>query len=155
MKHLMLRPKAHILLFFTLVILNSCKVTFIPSYDANISEQIDNTAKGVDLFYLSMLENTTQENDGRSFIKFSEKYVEMEVELNSLLNRNKIRPLNENSIRICEITLELWQKYKGVHKEDDTLSNGEIIYNRKIFNDLFYAMQVAEKGKELVKNPPK
>jgi hypothetical protein len=74
----------------------------------------------------------------------------IEVELNSLLNKNRIRTLNENSTRICEITLQLWIKYKAEHKADNTLSDGLIKLNRKTFSDLLYAMQVAEKGKEVV-----
>lgn len=145
-----------ILVFSTLsiIVFNSCTVTFIPSYDATIAEQIENTTKQVDKFYLTMLETTTEENDGRVFEKFTSQYVDIEVELNSLLNKNKVRPLNENSTRICEITLELWQKYKEEHRSDQTLSNGLIQLNRKTFSDLFFAMQVAEKGKETVNNPP-
>jgi len=142
-------------ILISIIALNSCKVTFIPSYDADISEQIDNTAKAVDKFYLSMLETTSDENDGRAYEKFSEQYVNIEVELNSLLNKNKIRPLNENSTRICEITIQLLEKYKQEHKDDNTLSDGLVKLNRKTFCDLFYAMQVAEKGKEIINNPPK
>jgi len=140
--------------FLSVLVSNSCKVTFLPSYDSKISEQIENTSKAVDKFYLSMMETTSPENDGRAFSKFSEQYVNIEVELNSLLNKNKIRPLNENSIRICEITIQLWLKYKEEHKTDNTLSDGLIKLNRKTFSDLFFAMQVAEKGKEIVNNPP-
>ena len=140
------------LFFASTLILNSCKVTFIPSYDANISTQIENTSKAVDKFYLSMLETTSASNEGRTFNNFSEEYVNIEVELNSLLNKNKIRPLNENSTRICEITLQLWVKYKEEHKTDNTLSNGLIKLNRKTFDDLFFAMQSAEKAKEIINN---
>lgn len=128
---------------------NSCRVNLLPSYDATISEKIDNTAKAVDRFYLSMLETTSAENEGRSFNKFSEKYVEIEVELNSLLIRNKIRPLNKNSTRICEITLQFWVKYKEEHKAKNTLKDGIILLNRKKFNDLFFAMRVADEGIKL------
>ena len=134
--------------------LNSCKVTFLPGYDARIAQQIENTSKAIDKFYLSMLDTTSAEKGGRAFAKFSEQYVNIEVELNSLLNKNKVRPLNENSTRICEITLQLWMKYKEEHKKDNTLSDGLIKLNRKTFGDLFYAMQVAEKGKAMVSNPP-
>ena len=140
--------------FISIIAITSCKVTFIPGYDSDISKQIENTAKQVDKFYLSMLETTTAPNDGRAFDKFSEQYVNIEVELNSLLNKNKIRPLNENSTRICEITLQLWIKYKEEHKSDNSLSDGLIKLNRQTFGDLFFAMQVAEKGKEIVNNPP-
>ena len=141
-------------MILSLLALNSCKVTFIPGYDAKIAEQIENTSKAVDKFYLSMLDTTSAEKGGRAFSKFSEQYVNIEVELNSLLNKNRIRPLNENSTRICEITIQLWMKYKAEHKKDNTLSDGLIIVNRKTFSDLFYAMQVAEKGKEMGSNPP-
>jgi hypothetical protein len=149
------RILSSVVIIFSVLALSSCRVTFIPSYDANTATQIDNTAKEVDKFYLSMLETTSTENEGRAFNKFSEQYVSIEVELNSLLNKNKMRPLNENSTRICEITIQLWLKYKEEHKTDNTLSDGLIKLNQKTFNDLFFAMQVAEKGKELVSNPPK
>ena len=128
---------------------SSCRVNLLPGYNAAISEQIDNTAKTVDKFYLSMLETTNTENDGRSFKNFADKYVEIEVELNSLLNKNKIRPLNRNSTRICEITLQLWVKYKEEHKAKNTLKDGLILLNRKTFNDLFYAMRVADEAIKL------
>ena len=145
-----------ILVFVILSVLafNSCRVTFLPSYDASIAEQIEKTTKQVDRFYLTMLETTTEEYNGRSFEKFATQYVDIEVELYSLLNQNKVRPLNENSTRICEITLELWQKYKEEHKTDNTLSDGLIKLNRQVFSDLFFAMQVAEKGKDIINNPP-
>ena len=133
---------------------NSCSVTFLPSYDASIAEQIEKTTRQVDKFYLTMLETTTEEDNGRIYEKFAMQYVDIEVELFSLLNQNKVRPLNENSTRICEITLQLWQKYKEEHKTDNTLSNGLIKLNMQTFSDLFFAMQVAEKGKELANDPP-
>lgn len=137
-----------------ILIFNSCRIALIPNYDENISKQIDNIARHVDKFYLEMLETTNKKNDGRAYDKFTESYINIEVELNSLLVQNKIRPLNENSIRICEITLQLWIKYKNEHKTDNTLSDGLIILNRKTFDDLFYAMQVAEAAKNIINNPP-
>jgi hypothetical protein len=146
--------KSSLLLIVSLIFLLSCRVTLLPEYNAELSKKIENTAKLVDKFYLSMYETTSVENNGRSYDKFAGQYVEIEVEIKSLLNRNKIRPLNENSTRISEITLELWQKYKEEHKTDNTLSNGLIQLNMKTFADLFFAMQVAEEGKNLVNNPP-
>jgi hypothetical protein len=146
--------KPGLFLIISLLFLFSCRVTLLPEYNAELSKNIENTAKLVDKFYLSMYETTSVENNGRSYDKFAGQYVEIEVEIKSLLNRNKIRPLNENSTRISEITLELWQKYKEEHKTDNTLSNGLIQLNMKTFADLFFAMQVAEEGKNLVNNPP-
>ena len=142
---------AFILMFLSL---NACKVTFLPGYDASITEQIVNSAKAVDKFYLLMLDNASAENGGRAFSRFSVEYVNIEVDLNALLSKNKIRPLNQNSTRMCEITLQLWTKYKEEHKKDNTLSDGLVKLNRKTFSDLFFAMQVAEKGKQIIGNPP-
>jgi hypothetical protein len=143
-----------IIALVSFVAFNSCRVTLVPQYDGAIMEQIDETSKAVDKFYLMMLETTSNTNGGRAYENFTEDYIEIEVELNSLLNKNKIRPLNDNTVRICEITLQLWVKYKEEHKTDNELSDGLIKLNRKTFEDLFYAMQVAEKAKEIVSNPP-
>ena len=146
-------------LLFLIIVLalffEGCRVTLVPDYDDSISQEILETAKRVDKFYLDMLETTVNENGDRSYDKLVDSYVEIEIELGSLLNKNKIRPLNENSTRICEITLELWVKYKEEHKEDNELSDGLIKLNRLTFSDLFYAMLVAEKAKEIISNPPK
>jgi len=157
MKHLILAYRKSILIFavvLSILTLNACKVSFVPGHDTKISDQIVSAAKDVDRFYLTMLETTTSADTGRVYRHFAEQYVNIEVELNSLLIKNKIRPLNENSTRICEITIELWIKFKEEHKKDNTLSDGLIRLNRKTFSDLFYAMQVAEVGKQIAGNPP-
>lgn len=149
-----LRFLAILLISMSMLITSGCKVIFVPAYDSQIAAQIDETAKIVDKFYLSMLETTTIDNDGRAYTKFAEQYVVIEAELNSLLNKNKIRPLNQNSIRITEITLQLWQKYKEEHKVKNKLSDGLIKLDQKTFSELFYAMQVAEQGKNIINHPP-
>ncbi len=156
MKSITLKHAGHkaLLLGLAISLFTACQVTFIPDYDQAIAAQIEETAKTVDRFYLMMLETTTAKDEGRSFDLFAEQYVNIEVELTSLYNKNKVRPLNENSTRICEITLELWQKYKEEHREDNSLSDGLIKLNRNTFEDLFYAMLVAERAKDIVNNPP-
>jgi hypothetical protein len=159
MKNLITQTRNSKLLLITLLLatfaMYGCRVTFVPEYDAALSADIEETSRQVNWLYLMMLETTSPEDDGRAYNLFASQYVDIEVMLNSLLNQNKIKPLNQNSTRIAEITLELWQKYKEEHRNDNTLSNGLIKLNRKTFSDLFYAMQVAEKGKELATNPPK
>jgi hypothetical protein len=136
-----------LLISLCLAAFSSC-VSLLPTYNAQLAEEIVTTNKAVDKFYLTMLEVKTDDN-GRSFDKFATQYINIEVELNALLNKNKVRPLNANSTRICEITLQLWVKYKQEHKTKNTLSDGLIQLNRKTFTDLFYAMQVAEKAKDM------
>lgn len=133
-----------------LLLFNACKVQLVANYDAELANEINTTAKKVDNFYLSMQEIAT---DKRQFSNFSASYIDIEVDLNSLVTKNRVRPLNTESTRIAEITLQLWEKYKEEHKKDNTLSNGLIRLNKKTFNDMFYAMQVAEAGKKVSNTP--
>ena len=136
--------------FAFLLVFASCKVQLVSNYNADLSNEINTTAKKVDNFYLTMQEIPA---DKRQFVNFSTTYIEIEVDLNSLVTKNRVRPLNVESTRIAEITLRLWEKYKEEHKKDNTLSNGLIRLNKKTFSDMFYAMQVAEEGKKVSNNP--
>ena len=129
-----------------LFVFASCKVQLVSNYNADLSNEINTTAKKVDNFYLTMQEIPA---DKRQFANFSSSYIDIEVDLNSLVTKNRVRPLNVESTRIAEITLKLWEKYKEEHKMDNTLSNGLIRLNKKTFSDMFYAMQVAEEGKKV------
>ena len=137
---------AHFLLIF---ILFGCRVELVNDYDAELSTHIQNVAKQTDLFYLNMLETTSNDGNGRRYSNFAEGYAKIQAELNSLLQKNKIKPLNEHSTRICEIALQFWQDYKNEHKEYDEISDSEIDLNRLYLQDIFYAMLVAEEGKKL------
>lgn len=134
--------------------LSACKITLVPSYDAQLKEQIESTSKEIDRFYLNMMDMTSNTEGGRSYDQFREGYIDIEVELLSLLNKNRVRPLNAHSTRICEITLQIWRKYKQEHKEDDAIPDGLIKLNMLAMNDLMYAMLIAEKGKAIADNPP-
>lgn len=147
--------KSRYLLYLWLIIgISGCKITLVPSFDAQIQEQIESTSKEIDRFYLTMMDLNTNEEGGRAYEKFREGYINIEVELISLLNKNKVKPLNSHSTRICEITLEIWRKYKNEHKEDNSIPDGLIKLNMLAMSDLMYAMLVAEKGKLIADNPP-
>ncbi|MEI7628944.1 MAG: hypothetical protein WCJ80_11930 [Bacteroidota bacterium] len=129
-----------------MITMSACRVTMLPPRDAAIVAQIDAVSKSVDLLYLTMLESDSVDN--RTYATYAERYINIEVELTSLLNKNKVRPLNKNSTRICEISLQLWQKYKEEHKLKRLLNNDVVKLYRVRMSNLFYTMQVAEKGKE-------
>jgi len=146
----LIRHSSHLILVLMML---GCKVQFVPEYNAEIAKQIDATSKMVDKMYLEMLETTTPEQ--RDFSKFAKAYVSVEVELNSLLNKNKIRPLNEHSIKITELTLAKWIKYKEEHKRDfendGKYASGNIKINRIYIRDFFNAMIVAENATKIIK----
>ncbi len=133
--------------FFSLLFLfASCKVQLVSNYDAELTNEINTTAKKIDNFYLTMKDIPAAK---RQYDNFSTSYIDIEVDLNSLVTKNRVRPLNTESTRIAEITLQLWEKYKEEHKKDNALSDGLIKLNKKTLSDMFYAMQVAEEGKRV------
>ena len=102
--------------------------------------------KKVDRFYGDVLE--TKSTD-RPYQKFSERYVEIETDIRSLVTRNRARALNEESTQISEIMLKLWVKYKDNHKLKDTYSDGNAKLDRNRFIRLFSSAASAEVAKKL------
>lgn len=142
-------------LFVLLFSFTSCRIRLVSDYDEKLSQQIDEVAKQVDEFYLTLLETTQQGNANRAFSLFNEKYIKIEVELNSLLAKNKAKALNESSTKVCEIIIKLFKKHKAEHKRDgQAFDNASIIIIEKQMQDVFYAFKVAEEGKKLAANPP-
>ncbi len=152
MQHLFkqLKPALVLFVFLQLICLSSCRVNLLPPYSEAIAQEIAQTAKTVDRFYLIMAETTSAKDNSRQYTKYAEQYAEIEVALGSLLHKNKIRPLNENTARICEIAVQIWAKYKKEHKEDNNITDGLILINRTYMADLFFAMHKAEAAKQII-----
>ena len=136
------------LIVITVAFLASCRVTLVAPYDSRVSQKIEDIAQKVDKFYLTMLETTRNENNEREYSKFVDDYIDVEVELNSLLNMNRIRPLNKESTKNCQIAVDTWVKYKEKHKENNTISNIDIELNRDFLRDLFTVIQIGEEVKK-------
>jgi hypothetical protein len=128
---------------------SACKVILVPKYDGKIAEQIVLVSKSIDKLYLTMLETTTQENEGRTYNKFAEKYIDIEIELHSLLHKNQARKNNEETIRICQSVIEMFHKYKSKHKHENTISDEIIILNLEYLRGILYPLTVAEEAKKM------
>ncbi len=141
-------------LLLTLISLSvlSCRVQLISAYDQHIHDQILSTSKEIDQFYTSMLETTAPNTDARKYMNFVNNYVNMEVELRSLLNINSTRSKNGPQDTICKITLNQWLKYKNQHKQKDMLNDFEIKLNRDYMLAQMNAMELAERAKVLGEN---
>ncbi len=133
----------------SIFIVPSCRIQLLPDYDASQIELIEQTSRKLDLLYILMLDS-----DERPYDKWMETYAEIEADLGLLLLKSANKPLNQHSVRIGEIALEMWQKYKADHKQNDFLSDANITLNRMYMADLFHAMLVAEKAKEMLGGPP-
>lgn len=144
-------PKIYLLFALAIMLASfqqSCRVTLVAPYDASVSQQIETIARKVDKFYLTMLETTRNEMNEREYSKFVEEYIDIEVELNSLLNKNRIRQLNKESTKNCKTALDTWTKYKEKHKEKNEISDIDIELNRDFLRDLFIVIQTGEEAKK-------
>jgi hypothetical protein len=145
--HINIRSAVFLCCVAVLLTTASCAIRLLPDYDATLAEEIIEAALKIDRFYSQMMELHQAGTDERSYENFKDGYMEIELALRSLYLKNEVRPLNKHSTRICEIALELWDKYRDEHKEDTLLSDGDIIINRRYFQDLFKAMLAAEEWK--------
>lgn len=123
-----------------------CGVKFVADYDDATFNEILKISKSVDRFYGDLLE--APEAD-RKYAKYSGRYVDIETDVRSLLTRNKLRPLNAESIQINETILKLWLKYKDAHQKTDGYRTGVARLDRDRFLRLFGAAADAEAAKRL------
>lgn len=138
--------KFHIVIITIAIFLaHGCSFRFIAPYDEKTEEAIFDASKLVDQFYGRLLDTA---EDEREYSKFSEQYILIESELKTLVFRNKVRSLNEDSTGICERILKLWRKYKEKHKSKDTYSTGTAKLDRNRFSRMFSYAARAEGAKK-------
>jgi len=130
-----------VLLSFLLI--QGCRL--IAPYDEKTEEATFVSARAVDKFYGDLLET---KDDERDYFKYSEKYVEIEVQLNALVLRNKVRDLNEDSTDIAARILKLWRKYKKRHEDKNTYKTGVAKLDRDRFERMFSYAVRAEGAKK-------
>lgn len=151
----MTQRKPKLIPFFALILsillFSACRIILLPNYDDKIAEQIENVSKSIDKFYLTMLETTTESNGGRAYGKFAEQYITIEIELQSLLNKNKARAKNEETVKICEKTITMFEKYKNEHKKENTISDTDIKLNLEYLRGILYPFMISEDAKKMTK----
>lgn len=137
--------KALALIVVLLLVLTGCSYKITASFDIGTQEAILKCARLVDKFYSELFEVPESE---RAYQKFASSYIELEVELKSLIFRNEARPLNKESTKQAQNVLLEWQKYKKRHKDKGkyTDGNAKLDYKR-LKRMLKYALK-AEKVKK-------
>lgn len=141
-----------VLILSLLILSQSCAVRYVADYDARVTEEIIKISRKVDLFYSELLETSPQK---REYKKFKNIYLEIESDLRSLLMRNQIRPLNEESTEQVKIALELWIDDKARHKTKDTVTDFAAKKHREQFQRIFIAMAKGEEAKKTSSQPNK
>ncbi len=133
------------LISFPLFSLYSCRVQYVASYDQVVQNEIIKISSEVDMFYGKLLETP---EDQRSYDDFKDDYLKIEVDLRTLLTRNEIRPLNDESIQQTKNALDLWLDDKDQHRTKNTVSDFTLKLHRKQFQRIFVAMAIGESVKE-------
>ena len=137
------------MVLLSLLFISGCKsIKLVPDFDASLSEQIMDTAKKVDAHYITMIGMFNDSITALSYEEVSDGYEEIEIELNSILLKNKVRELNNESIQVSSTVLDTFIKYKNRHKsrakgqskimlEDDWV----------VMKDLLFLLSVSEDSK--------
>jgi hypothetical protein len=105
----------------------SCRITLVPPYDASMEESVIKTAKLNDALYLQMQE--LKEPD-RKYETFLSKYLDIELEINSLVMKTKAMEHNKDLLVIVENLQKLFVQFKNDHKSKSTISDADILLNQ-------------------------
>ena len=138
-------PVFYLLLIFISIFTTDCTVQFVARYDEAVKNDIIHISSEVDKFYSRLLETDVNE---RTYNRFREEYLEIESDIRTLLTKNQIRPLNDESTKQTENALKLWLDDKDTHKKNNTVSDFIINSHRSQFQRLFVAMAKGEQAKQ-------
>ncbi|KZN34758.1 hypothetical protein N480_20965 [Pseudoalteromonas luteoviolacea S2607] len=121
-----------------------CSLHLVSEYDRASQNQMLSLMKKIDGFYLHMSNVAPAK---RKFSHYTSGYTNIEVEINALLQRQKVRELNELTVKQVEILLELWQQGKLAHKTKDSMSDFIIKRRRSEYQRVMLAMIRGEESK--------
>jgi hypothetical protein len=136
---------------FLLSMLASCySVKLVPDYDAESVKAITETSAEVFAFYDKVIEAKLKQGKAKlPYAGTEDDWGKIETRIRVLSVREEARPLNDESIRITRIILELWGKRRAKHRETDDYSAKLAIVHRDRFQRLFVAALQAENAKAL------
>ncbi len=101
-----------------------------------------------DKLYLEMIDAPT---DKKNYSLYSEKYLDIETEINSILFKNEAREKAKDIIASVKILRDKFVKYKQDHKTRNTLSNPELILYNEDLKAFWAPVLVEEKALGAVK----
>lgn len=126
-----------------ILLLSSCKVIWVPDYNAKLEDQITKTARANDKLYIDLLDEAP---DKRDYNRYKEKYNDIESDINAIQLANEARNNNSSMLIICKNLKDAFQEAKKYHKEKNTLSDGEIKSYQATLAGFWKPMLIAERG---------
>ncbi len=121
----------------------SCRVTLVPEYNAQLEDQIINTAKATDRLYIDLLDAAPSQ---REYTVVQPRYSEIEADINSIELKNQGRIKNGDFLVIIKNLKDAFLEAKKFHKEHKTLSNGEILSYQATLAGFWKPLYLAEKA---------
>lgn len=137
-----MRSKIFVLGFLVITLLG-CRATFVPPYDASIEAQITKTARLTDALYLQMLD--TKES-ARKYDVYAPKYLEIQVDINSLLLKTQVRDHNKDLLVMVQNLQKLFVQFKDDHKTKNVLKDADIQLNLMQINAVWAPLLMAERA---------
>jgi hypothetical protein len=137
------------LCLFVFLCISSCKVIWVPDYNARLEDQITKTAKANDKLYIDMLDDGP---DKRAYEHYKEKYNDIEADINSIFLFNEARNNNNNLLVITGNLKTAFQEAKKYHKDNKTLSDGEIKAYQATMAGFWKPLYLAERGLKINAN---
>jgi hypothetical protein len=132
-----------LVLGFLAVALFGCRATFVPPYDASIEAQIIKTARLTDALYLGMLD---VKEANRNYDLYAAKYLEVQIDINSLLLKTQIRDHNKDLLVIVQNLKKLFEQFKDDHKKKIILADADIMLNQMQINAIWAPLLMAERA---------
>ncbi len=134
--------KLSTILFF-LLLFTSCKVMLVPQYSEELENQIANAAKATDKLYIDIMDTPFGE---RNYQTFSERYNEIEAEINSIQLKNEARPKNGDFLVIIKNLKDAFGEAKKYHKDHNTLTEGEALAYQASLAGYWKPLYISEKA---------
>jgi len=129
-------------MFIVLLLLCSCKASWVPEYSSVLEEKIINGAKLNEKLYLDIA--VTSDTNSRNYYSWLTRYNEIELEINSIKFMNETREKNEDMLKLIGNLSNAFSRYKNEHKVNRHLSNGEVLLYSEYMNAYWLPLLKAE-----------
>ena len=131
-----------VLAFITSLFIQSCSI--ISTFDEGSLNKSYQISEDIQVLYYLMSDT---DSDKRHYSEFRRDYARITVALQSLLDRQKARKKNSESIKITEQILTFFEKYKHAHESTNQYKNAKLKIHSKRLNSLMDALIKAEEVK--------
>lgn len=119
-------------------------IQVVARFDASSAQQATQIANSIDQFFTRLLYLPPEQ---RRYRGLQGGYLDIQVKLQALKQRQEMRQLNDLSLRQADIALELWQQDQQQHQHNDGISDFLIKRHQSNYQQLMNALIQGEHAK--------